>query len=203
MGRLENSTVGGACGDVSDQQPEPFTLVTVTTTMARHGVRYVLVGGVSGMLHGMTEYRTKDIDLLIMDEAANRERLALAMNELRAHPLRSSDQRRITGDDFTVGSTQWSTDAGDVDILISATGPNETFVVYADIERAEEYIELVDGQRVPVASLADLIRMKEAADRHKDHLALPELRRLRGDADPRQSTGYDPFGTFDIEDGAD
>lgn len=103
---------------MSDKEPEPFTLVTVTNTMARHGVRYVLVGGVSGMLHGMTEYRTKDIDLLILDEAANRERLALAMNELSARPLRSSDQRRITGDD----------------ILISATGPNETFVVYADIE---------------------------------------------------------------------
>jgi hypothetical protein len=102
-----------------------------------------------------------------------------------------------------VGSTQWETDAGDVDILISATGPDETIIVYSDIERREEYVELDDGQRVPVASLDDVIRMKEAANRYKDHLALPELRRLRGDARPEQPTGYDPFGDFDIEDGAD
>jgi hypothetical protein len=153
--------------DVTADEPRPFELVSVTAAMARHGVNYVLIGGVSGMLHGMSEYRTKDVDLLVQDNAANRDRLAAAMNELNAVPLRSANREAIIGDDFMVGSTQWETDAGDVDILISATGPDETIIVYSDIERREEYVELDDGQRVPVASLDDVIRMKEAANRTK------------------------------------
>ena len=53
------------------------------------------------------------------------------------------------------------------------------------------------------ASLDDVIRMKEAADRNKDHLALPELRRLRGDRYPNENSDYDPFGEFNIEVGTD
>jgi hypothetical protein len=39
-------------------------------------------------------------------------------------------------------------------------------------------IEAARGVRILVASLADVIRSKEAAGREKDHLALPRLRRL-------------------------
>jgi hypothetical protein len=41
--------------------------------------------------------------------------------------------------------------------------------------------------------------MKEAADRMKDHQALPELRRLRGDAHPEFPRGFDPFKDFPID----
>lgn len=155
------------------------------------------------MLHGMTEYRTQDVDLLIQDNAENRSRLAVAMTELSAVPARTSDLRPITSDDFAEGNTQWDTEAGPIDVLISVTGPNESILIFADIERCEEYVELDDGSRVPVASLDDVIRMKEAADRYKDQLALPELRRIRGDRYPDLATGEDPFGDFDIENGAD
>lgn len=74
--------------------------------------------------------------------------------------------------------------------------------VYADIERGSGLVDIGDGRIVRAASLDDLIRMKEAADRHKDHLALPELRRLRGDRYPEHGRAEDPFA-FDIEDGAD
>jgi hypothetical protein len=57
------------------------------------------------------------------------------------------------------------------------------------------------GVTVTAAALDDIILMKEAADRFKDHLALPELRRLRGDVHPDRAT-EDPF-EFDLEDGAD
>jgi hypothetical protein len=57
------------------------------------------------------------------------------------------------------------------------------------------------GVTVTAAALDDIILMKEAADRSKDHLALPELRRLRGDVHPDRAT-EDPF-EFDLEDGAD
>lgn len=49
---------------------------------------------------------------------------------------------------------------------------------YADLQRAALEIEAPEGVRVLVASLADVIRSKEAANREKDRLALPRLRRL-------------------------
>lgn len=76
-------------------------------------------------------------------------------------------------------------------------------MLYSDIALRAEVFEVGDnGVTVTAAALDDLIRMKEAADRFKDHLALPELRRLRGDAHPDRATQPDPFH-FDIEYGAD
>jgi hypothetical protein len=43
----------------------------------------------------------------------------------------------------------------------------------------------VGDQRVPIASLHDIIRSKETANRPADHAALPELRQLPA----RQLTG--------------
>lgn len=59
----------------SEERP-PFDLVRVIEVVARHGVLYVLNGGVSGMLHGMVDYQTKDVDLLVQPNTENRERLA-------------------------------------------------------------------------------------------------------------------------------
>ena len=52
---------------------------------------------------------------------------------------------------------------------------------------------------MPTALLDDVIRMKEATYRGKDHLAMPELRRLRGDLNPERSRDVDPFADYDIE----
>jgi predicted nucleotidyltransferase len=41
----------------------------------------------------------------------------------------------------------------------------------------------LDDYDLRLVSLGDLIASKEAADRGKDHEALPELRRLRDDMD--------------------
>lgn len=48
---------------------------------------------------------------------------------------------------------------------------------YADLRREAIDIEL-RGVRVPIASLADVIRSKEAAGRDKDRRVLPVLREL-------------------------
>jgi predicted nucleotidyltransferase len=188
---------------VTADEPAPFDLARIGEALNRHDVRFVLIGGVSGALHGMTEYRTKDVDLLVQADIGNRDRLAKAMTEMNATPAGTSDTRVLVGEDFAKGNTQWDTDAGQIDILITATGPNETVFVFADIKGGSELFDAGGGVTVRAASLDDLIRMKEAADRYKDHLALPELRRLRGDAHPERATQDDPFGDFDIEDGAD
>ncbi len=201
---MAHGSSGGVGPVVTEpREPAPFNLSRIGEVMSRYEVLFVVIGGVSGAFHGMIEYRTKDVDLLVQPDADNRDRLARAMNALNARPARTSDVRVLIGEDFEGGNSQWDTDAGPVDILITATGPNESIIAYSDIRRGSELFDAGDGVTVRAASLDDLIRMKEAADRHKDHLALPELRRLRGDAHPDQPTGYDPFGEFDIEDGVD
>ena len=173
---------------------EPFDLEHIALAMAKHGVRCVLIGGASGALHGMSDYVTKDVDFLVRADEENRTRLAAALRELGV-----GDD--VMADDL-VGNSQWDTTAGPVDILVTAAGPNETIFVYTDIIARAEIFEIGDsGVTVATAALDDIIRMKEAADRFKDHLALPELRRLQGDCHPNRPAP-DPF-EFDIEDGVD
>lgn len=63
--------------------------------------------------------------------------------------------------------------------------------------------DLAGGRQISAASLDDIIRMKEAADRVKDQEALPELRRLRGDSHPERPRDVDPFADFDNDEGTD
>jgi hypothetical protein len=67
------------------------------------------------------------------------------------------------------------------------------------LDRFSEVIEIENGLLVPTSSLDDVIRMKEAADRVKDHQALPELRRLRGDPNPERPRNFDPFQDLPID----
>jgi hypothetical protein len=173
-----------------------FDLDRIVEALAVHDVIYVVIGGTSGLLHGVVEHVTRDVDVLIRSDLENRDRLARALTDLGAvsdHPINAQD---------FAGNTQWETDAGAVDVLVTATGPAETIFVYADIEPEALIIEIASGRLVPIASLDDIIRMKEAANRQKDLDALPELRRLRGDSHPERTTIVDPFA-FDIEYGAD
>jgi hypothetical protein len=45
----------------------PFDLSRIGEVLERHCVRYVVVGGMSGTFHGMVDYRTKDVDLLVQE----------------------------------------------------------------------------------------------------------------------------------------
>jgi hypothetical protein len=175
----------------------PFDLVRIAEVLERHGVLYVTIGGACGLLHGASEYLTKDVDVMARSDQDNRRRLASALTELGAVV-----DSVITADDL-VGNTQWDTDAGPIDVLITATGPNDTIFMYADIQPGSIVFTLGRGQTITAASLDDVIRMKEATDRFKDHQALPELRRLRGDRHPDRARAHDPFADFDIEYGSD
>ena len=54
---------------------------------------------------------------------------------------------------------------------------------YEDLRRDAVRMQ-IDDLSVVVASLADVVRSKEAANRPKDHLALPTLRRLLDETPP-------------------
>jgi hypothetical protein len=144
--------------------------------LVEHGVRFVLIGGFAAALRG-SPMMTGDVDICPARERSNLDRLAEALQSLHAR-LRGApadapfllDSRTLeAGDHFT-----FATDAGPIDSLGTPAGTDG----FVDLD-ASATDEDLDGLVVRVASLEDLIRMKRAADRPQDRIAVEWLSALR------------------------
>jgi hypothetical protein len=151
------------------------------SVLAGEGVRFVLIGGMAAILHGDVGV-TVDLDVVPDREAANLERLARALRALGARIRTEGEPEGLAFDcsaqffrslspDSIVTMT---TEAGDLDVTFRPSGTQG----FRDLQRDAVRIEAGERLHVLVASLADVIRSKEAAGREKDRLALPRLRRL-------------------------
>lgn len=65
----------------SEREPVPLDAERILAELARHGVEFVLVGGMAAQTHGNTRM-TNDVDLIPEPEPANLARLAAALNAL-------------------------------------------------------------------------------------------------------------------------
>lgn len=86
-------------------EPPDFDLERILTTLDRHDVRYLLVGGLGARAHGATR-PTQDVDFVLHSTRENLERLATAMRELgarlRVARLRSAHvSKRRSSDHFS------------------------------------------------------------------------------------------------------
>lgn len=158
----------------------------IIEVFARHGVDYLLIGGVAGRLYG-AERLTFDLDVLARHEIDNLDRVAEALAELgaflRVSGLNDDEARALPVilDGAALAAMEistWRTDAGDIDVLAYLRDAAGRRVGFADLaDRAREIS--VGGTAVRVAGLADIIESKRFADRDKDRDAVPELERLR------------------------
>jgi hypothetical protein len=152
----------------------------VVGLLGRHGVRYVLIGGLAAVTQGASLV-TQDVDLCHAVDVENLARLAAALDEVNARqrgadpdlPFRPDSRTLRKGDSFT-----FTTDIGPVDILATPAGTRG----YDDLASTADVFQLF-GQRVLVATVEDLIRMKRASGRTKDLLAIEELGVLRDELD--------------------
>ncbi len=150
---------------------------TIFACLDRHGVQYVLIGGLAAVLHG-SPLPTLDADICPSHGADNLERLAAALDELDAR-LRTADTAEGVGfprDASFLGRVDLLnlvTRAGDLDVAFTPSGTGG----FADLT-VRAIPMMIQGVRVAVASLEDVIRSKEAAARPKDHRTLPVLRDL-------------------------
>lgn len=154
-----------------------FAPQEILAALDRNGVRYVLIGGLAAILHGAPQVTT-DVDVVPEANPDNLRRLSEAMRELNA-------RIRVAGEDegvpfrhdaaslARVGIWNLVTDRGNLDITFVPSGTRG----YDDLVRDAEHMR-VRGIDVPVASLADVIRSKEAAGRERDRAVLPVLRAL-------------------------
>lgn len=156
----------------------PFRPREIFEVLNRHRVVYVVIGAVGGGLHGSV-LRTDDVDVCPAAHPKNLERLASALREMGARhwdPYKgdASDTTEVTGDDLAAGGTwMFLTDKGRLDVVFTPSGTRG----YIDIARDAITMDL-SGISVRVASLADIIRSKEAAGRERDRHQLPALRKL-------------------------
>ena len=159
--------------------PEPVIDPLATLrVLANHEVLFVLIGGVAGNLHG-SPIPTKDVDVTPEPGQGNLDRVAAALRELDARLRVDDDSRGVPFDPSGASLAKvsiWTlrTDRGDLDLVLEPAGTQG----YADLRRDATEVDLGDGLVVQVASLADLIRTKEAAGRAKDQAGLPALRAL-------------------------
>jgi hypothetical protein len=157
-----------------------FDPLEALRTLLAHGVRFVLIGGYAAAIRG-SPMMTGDVDICHALDDENLERLAAALQTMDARlrgappdvPFRLDARTLKAGDHFT-----FATSAGALDCLATPAGTDG----FADLDR-QATDEDLDGLVVRVASLDDLIRMKRAAGRPQDLIAIEWLTALRDELD--------------------
>lgn len=156
---------------------EAFAPHEVLRVLNVHGVRYVVIGGFAAILHGSPTV-TQDVDVTPQSSTENLQRLADALRELRARIRTDAEPEGLPFDasgESLRGLRMLSlvTANGAFDISVEPSGTQG----YPDL-RQDAVLMRIDDVEFFVASLADVIRSKEAAGRAKDRLVLPLLREL-------------------------
>lgn len=158
-----------------------FDPAAMLQVLHRHGVRYVLIGGLAAAIHG-SPYVTVDVDVAPAADAENLERLSLALRDLEAQVRAEGETFPFDHDGPSLAlNAIWNltTRFGDLDLALRPSGT----AGFDDLTRAAEDLEVL-GVEVRVASLADVVRSKAAAGRRKDAAQLPLLRRLLEEGGP-------------------
>lgn len=158
-------------------QVAPLDPERLITTLARHGVRYVLIGAAAARLQGFPRM-TADADITPSADPANLARLAAALQELDARVYTASVPEGLAFDcsaEMLGRSSLWNlvTTAGRLDLAFQPSGTDG----YDDLLRdAVRFV--VFGTELHAASLASIIRSKEAADRPQDRQDVVILREM-------------------------
>lgn len=156
-------------------QPD-FNGIAIAEVLARHQVECVFIGGFAAFLYG-SPIPTNDVDIVPETSRENYARLSAALTELDARVRAAGvDPLPFSHDADSLAAVRvWNltTKYGDFDITAEPSGTQG----YDDLHRDAIVIDL-RGVATQLASLADIVRSKEAAGRDKDRRALPVLREL-------------------------
>ena len=158
-------------------EPSSFDPEALLRVLDETEVRYVLIGGLAATLHG-SPFVTTDVDITPDRSGENLTALATALRRLDARIRTEGEPAGLEFDrsaEFLALASilNLTTRFGALDLTFEPSGTHG----YPDLSRRAVTLT-IRGIDVPVAALADVIRSKEAANRDRDRLALPTLRRL-------------------------
>lgn len=159
--------------------PEPAALdpERIVTVLGRHEVRYVLIGALAARLQGFPRL-TADADITPSRDPRNLERLAAALRELEARVYTESVPEGLAFDCSAAALARaelWNllTAGGRLDVAFTPSGTDGYDDLLENAVRFEVF-----GQEVLAASLEDIIRSKQAADRPQDRQDVVVLREM-------------------------
>jgi hypothetical protein len=160
---------------VADAAPlDPERLIT---TLAKHHVRYVLIGAVAARLQGFPRI-TADADVTPARDPENLDRLAAALRELDARVYTEAVPEGLPFDCSPAMLSRadlWNlvTAAGRLGVVFAPSGTGG----YEDLVRHAVTFD-VFGTTLAAASLEDIVRSKEAAARPQDRQDVIILRQM-------------------------
>ena len=146
-------------------EERPLDLGELIAALARHGVHYVVIGGVATQVHGHRR-TTMDLDVTPDPDPENLQRLGVALAELEARPRDAASE----GAEISVSDPERLAIAAIVPPLLTRHGQIHILKEPKGARGFEEMRERalvvdLDGIEVAIVSLDDLIRMKRAAGR--------------------------------------
>lgn len=152
-----------------------FAPGSILATLLDHRVRFVLIGGLAAVAHG-SPFPTEDVDITPENSRGNLTCLSAALDELDAR-IRTeavAEGLLFSHDADSLATTEvlnLTTRYGDLDISLVPSGTTGFTDLITDARPTPAF-----GLVVPIASLADVVRSKQAANRPKDQRVLPVLR---------------------------
>jgi hypothetical protein len=152
-----------------------FNPIPMLEVLQRHGVEFIVVGAAAAIVQG-SPIPTYDLEVTPARYPENYERLANALRELSAELRTPVDPVPFPIDaKMLAGGEAWTlaTTFGELDLVFAPAGTRG----FEDLRRDAFSAELGTGRPALVASLRDVIRMREASNREKDRGQLPALRR--------------------------
>ncbi|MGI8523971.1 MAG: hypothetical protein ACR2K3_11785 [Nocardioides sp.] len=149
----------------------------ILEVLLAHEVRFVVIGGVAAVVHG-SPFATEDIDITPESSATNLSRLSDALRSLEARVRTQGVEDGLPFEHDAeslgaVGVWNLTTPAGELDISFVPNGTTGFDDLVNDSAQLTAF-----GLVIPVASLADVIRSKQAANRPQDQRVLPVLREI-------------------------
>lgn len=152
-----------------------FDPLRALTTLHRREVRFILIGGLAARVWGSPTL-TNDTDICYARDRQNLEALAKALDELGARLRGVPEDVRFVADARTLAAGDhftFITEAGNLDCFAFPAGSGG----FDKLNRTAFVMEL-EGYKVRVAAMEDLIRMKREAGRPKDLIEVEVLSAL-------------------------
>lgn len=137
----------------------------------------MVIGGLAAAVHG-SPFATQDLDITPETTESNLIHLSEALRDLGARIRTDAVPEGVPFDHdaeslAAAGVWNLTTPHGDLDISFVPNGTSG----YSDLVKDSGEVSAF-GLVIPVASLADVIRSKQAANRPKDQRVLPVLREI-------------------------